>query len=91
MAGYTTAVPPQLLVESIGNTAPAIWGYGSSDAIATIVANGYITNGGQLGMKVGDLVFINVIGGLGYSARVAVVSATAPGAVNLGTQTTIGA
>lgn len=83
MAGYSTLVPPALLTETIGNTAPAIWTYASADSYATIAGVGYFTNGGQLGMKVGDLVFVFVTGGAISSGKVITVSATAPGATTI--------
>lgn len=87
MAGYSTSAPPQMLRGGgIGNQLPALWWYTSTDNAATVDASGYITNGGALGMKVGDEVIVEdsdaspVI----YTIhRVVTVSATAPGAVDL--------
>ncbi len=58
---YSTSNPPQLLTPSFTNASgeSSIWNYTSTDAAATVDADGYITNGVALGMKVGDLV--NVI------------------------------
>jgi hypothetical protein len=67
------------------------WYYTSADAAATVDAAGYITNGGNLGMKVGDLVQVYNTAGLVHSMhRVVSVSTTAPGAVDLGDGTTVG-
>jgi len=33
-----------------------IWGYMSSDPVATVAGAGYFTDGGNLGMKLGDMV-----------------------------------
>jgi len=37
---------------------PAIWTYTSADALATVIAASYFTDGGARGMKLGDVVFI---------------------------------
>lgn len=89
---YSVLTPPQILVQGIGNGAPSIWTYASADTLASIVTAGYITNGGQLGMRVNDLVIISVTAGTIAisSSRVQSVSTTAPGAVNLSSGTTIG-
>lgn len=50
---YATTNPPYLMLPSIG-AKPALWGYTSADANATVVGTGYFTNGVDLGMKVDD-------------------------------------
>jgi hypothetical protein len=88
---YSTSNPPALLTQTIGDTAPAIWTYASADSYATVAGAGYFTNGGQLGMKLGDLVFVFVTGGAVSSGKVITVSATAPGAATISsTGSTIG-
>jgi hypothetical protein len=88
---YATSNPPTLMTQNIGNVAPAIWTYTSADAAATIDASGYITNGGALGMKVGDLVIArDTATPLTTSHYVVTVSATYPGAVDLSNGVTIG-
>lgn len=84
---YSTSNPPQLVVQGIGNGAPSIWTYQSADPIGTIDGAGYITNGGQLGMKLGDLVFAFVNTGTTAvsSLRVILVATTGTGAVSLST------
>lgn len=65
-----------------------IWSYKSTDAIATVLGAGYFSNGGQLGMTVGDIVFIlDTTNTRTSMAMVAAVSAST-GAVNLGTTAT---
>lgn len=88
---YVTSAPPRLISASLENTAPNLWTYSSADAVATVRVTGYITNGGQLGMKVGDLVFVFVTGGTAAVSIciVMTVSSTAPGAVDLSDGTTI--
>lgn len=88
---YATTNPPQLLLQSIGNGTPARWSYTSADVAATVDGSGYITNGGALGMKVGDLVEVrDTATPLTTSHYVVSVSATYPGAVDLSNGITIG-
>ncbi len=54
---YTTANPPMLFANGVGGAA-RIWVYKSADPIATINTAGYFTNGGDLGLKVGDPIFV---------------------------------
>lgn len=91
---YSTSNPPRLITPSFTNVSGecSIWSYSTADTAATVDTSGYITNGGALGMKVGDLVLVTVTGtGVITSHRVVSVSATAPGAVDLGDGTAIGA
>lgn len=54
---YSTSLPPALLVARVGGVAPALWSYSSVDPVATVRGATYITNGLDLGMKAGDIVF----------------------------------
>jgi len=88
---YSTSNPPQLVSQGIGNQTLAIWHYNSADPTADVDGAGYITNGGDLGLKVGDLVFHRETDtDLVYSHVVKTVSSTAPGAVDLTNGTLIG-
>ena len=88
---YSTSNPPALQSQNIGNTVPATWVYSSTDATATVDGSGYITNGGNLGMKVGDTVIVNdTTNTITTMHRVISVSSTAPGAVDLSNGTTVG-
>ena len=53
---YATSNPPALLVQRVGASAGAIWWYTSTDAATAVRVVDYITDGLDLGMKVGDLV-----------------------------------
>jgi hypothetical protein len=55
---YSTSSPPKLVVCAIGNNSPAIWTYESTDGASDVDADGYITNGKKLGMKLGDIVLV---------------------------------
>jgi hypothetical protein len=54
---YAVTNPPSQVTHALGS-GKNIWIYVSADAKATVVAAGYITNAVQLGMKVGDLVYV---------------------------------
>jgi hypothetical protein len=87
---YSTSNPPRMMVQSIGNVAPALWFLTGTDAAAAVDTSGYITNGGALGMKANDVVlYFDTNLNIGTFHRVASVSATSPGAVDLGDGTTI--
>jgi hypothetical protein len=89
---YSTANPPTLMTMGPLAAAGRHWFYSSADIATDVDTAGYITNGGDLGMKVGDLVFVQVTGtGVITTHRVVTVSSTAPGAVNLGDGTVVGA
>lgn len=90
---YSTSNPPKLLMPSFTNVSgeSSVWTYSTTDAATTVDTSGYITNGGALGMKAGDIVLVTVTGtGAITSHRVVSVSATAPGAVDLGDGTAVG-
>lgn len=55
---YSTANPPTLRHQDIGNKGPSQWVYSSADPIGTVNDAGYISNGAFLGMKVGDQVTV---------------------------------
>lgn len=54
---YSTSNPPKCLVPGVGG-GPAIWVYQSTDAHGVVATGPYFTNGGALGMKAGDIVFV---------------------------------
>jgi hypothetical protein len=54
---YSATTPPALLVARVGGAAPALWSYRSVDPIATVRGANYVTDGLDLGMKAGDIVF----------------------------------
>jgi hypothetical protein len=88
---YTTANPPALVTESPLAGAGQTWHYSSADGAATVDTSGYITDGGSLGMLVGDIVIVrDTATPLVTSHLVISVSSTYPGAVDLSNGTTIG-
>lgn len=86
MAGYDSSKLHQVVSGGIGGGAPAIWTHESSDAAALVQVSGYITDGGNRGMKVGDLVYHtdnDATPPLTSLFKVVTVSSTAPGPVDL--------
>lgn len=85
---YSTSNPPLLVSPSFTNVSgeSSLWTYASTDGASTVDASGYITNGGALGMKVGDLVRVTDTDAspvIVTTHRVVTVSSTYPGAVDL--------
>lgn len=89
---YSTANPP-VLTEGGGltNATFRVWAYQSTDASTVVRVTGYITNGRELGMEVGDIVnALDTSTGIVTVHRVVTVASTGAGAVDLGDATTIG-
>lgn len=86
---YATSNPPKLMVQALGGNGPNIWSYASTDAAATVDAANYITNGGSLGMKVGDLVYVMDTDASPVIVTLHQVSATGDGTTDLNDLTTI--
>jgi hypothetical protein len=79
---YATSNPPALSSQAIAGL--RVWEYTSADAIADVDGAGYFTNGGDLGMKVGDIVFIvDTANSLSTISQVSTVSSTSPGATTI--------
>lgn len=88
---YSTSAPPILVSEAPLGAAGQVWQHASADATAAADASGFITNGGDLGMRVNDLVYHRDTGtGAVTCHRVVTVSSTAPGAVDLSDGTVVG-
>jgi hypothetical protein len=80
---YATSNPPQLITGPLYG-AGNLWIYRSADPTATVDGAGYITNAGELGMKVGDILWnLETDTDLAYTHIVKTISATAPGAADL--------
>lgn len=74
----------------IGGAGGREWFHESADAAAAVDTSGFITNGGDRGLRVGDYVDHRDTGtNITTRHRVVSVSATAPGAVDLADGTTI--
>lgn len=54
---YATSNPPSLIGQSVGG-GMRFWEYSDGDAIATVDAADYFSNGLELGMQLGDIVYV---------------------------------
>lgn len=86
---YSTSNPPALISQGVGGGTVRIWSYKSTDAAAVVDAANYITNGGSLGMQVGDLVFVVDTDATPPITTLHQVSATGDGTTDLNDLTTI--
>ena len=86
---YASSNPPKLMVQALGGSGPNIWSYASTDGAATVDGANYITNGGSLGMKVGDLVYVMDSDASPVIVTLHQVSATGDGTTDLNDLTTI--
>lgn len=86
---YSTSNPPILLTQSVGGLAGKTWLYRSTDAAATVDAANYITNGGSLGMAIGDLVYVIDTDASPPILTIHQVSATGDGTTDLNDLTTV--
>lgn len=78
------------MIGSSSATVPRIWTHTSADTGATADTTGFITDGGDKGMRVGDIVLHTNTGtNITTTHRVMTVSSTAPGAVDLSDATTL--
>jgi len=80
---YSTSNPPALVSQAIAG-GPSLWFYSSADAIADVDAAGYFSNGGDLGMKVGDsLIIVDTTNSLSSMGQVSTLSSGAATVVGL--------
>lgn len=91
---YSTGAPPACVVRSTDGSSPSIWHYRSTDSIDTVAGSGYISNATNLGMRLGDIVYV-VESDSGYVLATMVVAGITSGAAtltdNTGRQLTAGA
>lgn len=86
---YATTNPPALVSQSIGGAGPNVWTYRSTDDAATVDGANYFTNGGALGLKVGDLMYVTDTDASPVITTLHQVSATGDGTTDLNNLTTI--
>lgn len=55
---YATSNPPKCVVSGFNDQIANVWHYESTDAAAVVDTAAYISNAQDLGMKVGDVVFV---------------------------------
>lgn len=85
---YSTSNPPQKVCGTLTGTFN-IWSYRSTDAASVVDGANYFTNGGSLGMKVGDIVYVTDTDASPVITTVHQVSATGDGTTDLNDLTTI--
>jgi hypothetical protein len=88
---YSTSAPPILMTQPVAGI--RTWYHTSADATGDVDVSGFITNGGALGMKAGDIVYhkdstTNATAMTMH--KVVTVSSTYPGAVDLSDGTVVG-
>ena len=55
---YLTDNPPRLISQGVGATLGSLWHYTDGDALATVLAADYFSNGDELGMVVNDSIIV---------------------------------
>lgn len=83
---YDTANPPHLLLQAPGGLT-RVWLYVDGDAMATVDASDYFTDGYARGMRDGDLCLVYDTGNKIWSAHTVTASGTT---IDLANGTTIG-
>jgi len=86
---YAVTNPPKLVTQGIGGSGVSVWTYSSTDAAADVDAANYITDGGSLGLKVGDVIFVLDTDASPPITTLHQVSATGDGTTDLNNLTTI--
>lgn len=84
---YSTSTPPVCVAGSIGNQAITTWHHTSADAGAAVDTDGFVTNGVDLGLKVGDL-FVHRDSGTDVITSHTVKTLNANGSIDLTDTTT---
>jgi hypothetical protein len=86
---YSTSNPPVLVTQALNGGAGKIWVYRSDDQASDVDAANYFTNGGSLGMAIGDLVYVIDTDASPVITTLHQVSATGDGTTDLNDLTTI--
>ena len=86
---YSTSNPPVLVNQPVGGGAGKRWLYRSEDAAADVDAANYFTNGGTLGLAVGDIVEVIDTNASPVIITLHQVSATGDGTTDLNNLTTV--
>jgi hypothetical protein len=86
---YATSNPPVLFAQPVGGGAGKVWVYRSTDDAATVDGANYFTNGGTLGLTVGDIMYVIDTDASPVITTLHQVSATGDGTTDLNNLTTI--
>lgn len=85
---YATTNPPRAILEGGIGGSPSIWLYSSADASTDVDGSGYFTNGYDLGMRDGDLIFVYVTSSKLWTTHTVINAATT--VIDLSTGSAIG-
>ncbi|MDX1742934.1 MAG: hypothetical protein R3186_04990 [Ruegeria sp.] len=85
---YSTSNPPVCMSQTIGGTFN-LWVYKSTDAPADVDASGYFTDGWDLGMRAGDVVFVIDTDATPIAGQIHLVTSATSTAVDLSDGTAI--
>jgi len=55
---YSTSNPPQIIAPALGSKGPQIWTYEDADVDSDVNAGDYFSDGLELGMQIGDMVYV---------------------------------
>ncbi len=80
---YSTDNPPACVYQMVGKNGGNTWIYDSADAATAVRVDGYITNGVELGMKLGDVVHQRDATGFTVAHDYVVVALQTDGSVDL--------
>lgn len=86
---YSASNPPALVSQMTGRTGGSVWMYDSADAATVVRVDGYISDGADLGMKVGDIVDQIDSAGATVAHRYVVTAVNANGSVDLSNGTAL--
>jgi hypothetical protein len=86
---YSTSNPPVLVTQPVGGGAGKRWLYRSTDDAATVDSANYFTNGGSLGMAIGDLIDVIDTDASPPILTIHQVSATGDGTTDVNNSTTV--
>lgn len=89
---YNEDNPPQAIVSvpKVQGGTRSLWVYESTDDGAAVDADGYISNGQDLGMKQGDIVFVIDTSDYAVTSHAVRSLSTSDQSVDLGDGTTVG-
>ena len=83
---YSTSNPPHRIS---GTPNFSLWIYKSTDAASDVRVSGYFTNGYDLGMRAGDIVFVVDTDASPIAAQIMIVTSATSSAVDLSDGTAI--